>query len=202
MELLSLIEAEVERTALNYESERLLGGSLSNLPPFIVSIDWSAPRPNLPDLDSYILHSLSGLCKRWEDNHVPLCTVRVHHVLLHHGMLEGNTFPLIRIGDFSGDGEEYHRLSEKGRLANDLCSLDRIRALGNILAVCGTRVSGSHFIQGVEMFTIATRAPFSVGWYLERCECNLIPSDTYFNKCLPVVRLSLFVSPVVAQDFL
>ena len=156
----------VERTASRYETEKLLGGSLSSLPPFIVLVDWSSPCPNLPDLDSYILHSLSGLCKRWEDNHIPLCTVGVIHVLLNHGMMEGNTFPLIKIGHPTR-GEEYHRLSEKGRLANDLCSLDRIRALGNILAVCGIRVSGSHKIQGVETFTIATQAPFLVGWYLE-----------------------------------
>ena len=105
------------------------------------------------------------------------------HVLLNHGTLEGNTFPLIKIGHPTG-GEEYHRLSEKGRFANALCSLDRLRALGNILAVCGVRVSRSSKIQGVETFTIAAQAPFSVGWYLERCECHLTFSDAYFTDIL------------------
>ena len=167
-ELLNLVKVEVEETALNYETARLKGGSLPYLPPYIQSIGWSAPRPELSISDTYI-QLLSDLCSFWIQQQIPLRPVRVHHVLLHHGMLEGNTYPLINIGDHN-DYHGYHRLSEKGRFANVLCSFDRLRVLGNILAVCGLRVSGSKQVHGAEVFSIATQAPFCLGWYLDRCK--------------------------------
>ena len=180
-ELLNLVRVEVEETALKYETARLEGGSLPCLPPFILSIGWSAPRPELPIPDIYI-QLLSGLCSLWIQHQIPVHSVRVRHVLLHHGTLDGNTYPLINMCDHN-DYYDYHRLSEKGRFANVLCSLGRLRALGNILAVCGVRVSGIKEVHGAEVFSIATQAPFYVGWYLDRCKHlfrDLIP--------VPIIR--------------
>ena len=167
-ELLNLVKVEVEETALNYETAWLEDGSLPCLPPYIQSIGWSAPRPELSISDTYI-QLLSDLCSLWIQQQIPLCLVRVRHVLLHHGTLDGNTYPLINTCDHN-DYHDYHRLSEKGRFANVLCSFDRLRALGNILAVCGLRVSGSKQVHGAEVFSIATQEPFYLGWYLDRCK--------------------------------
>ena len=167
-ELLSLVEDEVGKTAWNYQVARFRGQSLARLPPYVVSIGWSAPRPDLPILYTYI-RLLSKLCNVWIQHKIPRHRVRVSHVLIHHGTLEGNTFPLVNIGDHTGY-RGYHRLSEKGCFSNVLCSLDRIRALGNILAVCGLRVSGLKRVRGGTEYTIATQAPFYLGWFLDRCK--------------------------------
>ena len=180
-ELLDLVKVEVEETALNYETARLEGGSLPCLPPYILSIGWSAPRPELSISDPYI-QLLSDLCSLWIQHQIPVHSVRVWHVLLHHGTLDGNTYPLINMCDHN-DYCDYHQLSEKGRFANMLCSLGRLRALGNILAVCGLRVSGTKQVHGAEVFSISTQAPFYVGWYLDRCKHlfrDLIP--------VPIIR--------------
>ena len=165
-ELLDLVREEVERTASRYEAERLRGGSLSYLPLFITSIDWSHPLPEL-SIPEKCVPLLSELYSCWGDNQIPLCTVDVKHILLSHSTLEGNTFPLVTIGDHNGY-RDHHRLSEKGCFANVLCTLSQIRALGNILAVGGLKVSESKTINGLETYTVVARAPFEVGWYLNR----------------------------------
>ena len=170
--LLNLVDNEVGRTASIYETELLRGGSLPNLPPFIFSIDWSPAVPGL-SIPGKCLRLLSGLTSCWVDNGLPLCEVHTKHVLENHGTLTGNTFPLVILGNHSGPNE-YHRVSEKGRFVNILCTFNRIRALGNMLAVCGVKVSLSKVVHGVETFTVAARAPFQLGWYLDHCECNVV----------------------------
>ena len=193
-ELLNLVTAEVEETALKYETARLEGGLLPCLPPFILSIGWSAPRPELPISVTYF-RLLSDLCSFWIQQQIPVRSARVRHVLLHHGTLDGNTYPLINLCDHN-DYYDYHRLSEKGRFANVLCSFDRLRALGNMLAICGVRVSGVKEIHGAEVFSVATQAPFYVGWYLDRCKSlfrNLTP--------LPIIRNGIRILYIVVFYF-
>ena len=166
--LLGLVTAEVERTARRYHVERSGGQPLPCLPPHIISLGWSSSIPDLPVPATY-MQLLAGVRNVRIQHQLSGYRIRVTHVLLNHGTLRGNTFPLINIGDHTGY-RGYHRLSEKGRFANVFCSFNRIKDLGYMLAVCGVRVSGKSVIRGAREYSIATQAPFYVGWFVDQCK--------------------------------
>ena len=157
-EMDALVNSEVGLVAQRYKEARRRGVPPLFLPPFIATVNWvSLPREAIP---AVYLHQLSGLHARWEQHHIPMCSVRTGHVLLNHRTPSDNTLPQI----IYNDGSVSH-LSSKGRLLPELSTPRCVDALGNMIAACGTQVSRSSVVGGRVTITVAALAPFTVGWW-------------------------------------
>ena len=109
----ALVNSEVGLVAQRYKEARHRGVPPLFLPPFIATVNLvSLPREAIPAI---YLHQLSGLHARWEQHHIPMCSVRMEHVLLNHRTPSENTLPQIIYNDGS-----VARLSSKGRLLPEL----------------------------------------------------------------------------------
>ena len=157
-EMDALVNSEVGLVAQHYKEARRRGVPPFFLPPFFATVNWvSLPREAIP---AVYLHQLSGLRARWEQHHIPMCSVHTGHVLLNHQTPSDNTLPQIIYNNGS-----VSRLSSKGRLLPELSTPRSVDVLGNMMAACSTQVSRSSVVGGWVTITVAALAPFTVGWW-------------------------------------
>ena len=170
--------SQLELIAQRHHRAHLQGCPPLFLPPYAVVAQWV----QLPwvSISAEHLNCLSELSTRWRQNHVRECLVRAQHIQINHRSLPGNTVPFIVL-----DNGHLASLSSKGHLLSELSTQVRIRALGNIIATCGVKVSKPRIVRGWVTCSLAALAPFTVGWW--------------FNAGISII-IPLFYTPVVTPS--